>query len=638
MLIVQARIQRYGSLKDVTFEGHPLVVFIGPNGQGKSLIFEALYRFFNDFNAIGGSSSGVSDALWFRREPGLPIEFEIKLSLTEDEIRQLIPFHERIIDFAKEKFKGGFRELVIKRSLIPSGTWETKEIKWADIPLVTDDAIIRPEKVLEALSPVPQLKDYKMYFFTEGYSKDNVGGDRLLVHLEKKKGFTSHPQIDELVKKGIIESSTEYAGKNFQEWAKENGYQITSPSTSDLNEILLVTPEMLQKAITALNAIKGKFKFIPAARDIKSTPGQRSSLLESSLLQTVTSTSIDRQRQAEMKWENYRGYIERLLKKRLEPNPSQVLLKEGNLGLLPAQIGGGEQSMMGIIWETMDADAIFAVEEPENHLHPKLQRDIFDYFKELSQHTQVLICTHGAIFASKPSITGVYLVSKDEDGATHAEQVSEENISRIVDELGIRASDVFDYDIVVFVEGFADVKIYNSLARRLLRDIDKTIGFIDAEGWNSMAYYANARVLKSRRINVEVFAIFDGDTEREEKNKKIKERLLKELNLGESRVYTLEKNSIEAYLLVPAAIKRAFPQIRLSELEIATFIRNNEQKQNKKEVLHLLLKRGGIDAYDGEVGAQIVQAMKDEEIENELKQMFANLTKKNNQAPSAYPS
>jgi energy-coupling factor transporter ATP-binding protein EcfA2 len=543
-----------------------------------------------------------------------------------------------MIDFAKEKFKEGFSELVIKRSLANSGVWETKEIMWANIPLVTDDAIIRPEIVLESLSPVPQLENYKMYFFAEGYSKDNVGGDRLLVHMEKKKGFSNNPQIDELVKKGIIESSTEYAGKNFQEWAKENGYQITSLSANDLNEILLVTPEMLQKAITALNAVKGKFKLIPAARDMKSTSGQRLSLLESSLLQAVTSTSIDRQRQAEVKWEKYKGYIERLLKKRMEPNPSQVLLKEGNLGLLPAQIGGGEQSMMGIVWETMDADAIFAVEEPENHLHPKLQRDMFDYFRELSQQTQVLICTHGAIFASKPSITGVYLVSKDEDGATHVEQVNEENISRIVDELGIRASDVFDYDIIVFVEGFDDVKIYNSLARRLLRDTDETIGFIDAEGWNSMAYYANARILKSRRISVRVSAVFDGDTEREEKNKKIKERLVKELNLEQSCIHTLARNSIEAYLLVPAAIKRAFPQIRLSELEIATFIRNNELKQNKKEVLRLLLKRGGVDAYDGEVGAQIVQAMKDEEIELELKQMFTTLARKSIQTTSAHSS
>jgi recombinational DNA repair ATPase RecF len=87
MLITQARIQRYGSLKDIAFEGHPLVVFVGPNGQGKSLIFEALYRFFSDFSAIGGSSSGVSDTLWFRRETKLPIEFEIKLHLTETEVR-----------------------------------------------------------------------------------------------------------------------------------------------------------------------------------------------------------------------------------------------------------------------------------------------------------------------------------------------------------------------------------------------------------------------------------------------------------------------------------------------------------------------------------------------------------------------
>ena len=52
----------------------------------------------------------------------------------------------------------------------------------------------------------------------------------------------------------------------------------------------------------------------------------------------------------------------------------------------------------------------------------------------------------------------------------------------------------------------------------------------------------------------------------------------------------------------------------------------------------MLLKRGGIEAYDGKVGAQIVQAMKDEEISDELEQMFKSLTKKNNETPSTSPS
>ena len=82
MKIIQVRIQRYGSLKDITINGHRFIVFIGSNGQGKSLIFEALYRFFADFNSIGGGASpGISDIIWYKRETSSPIEFEMILEL-----------------------------------------------------------------------------------------------------------------------------------------------------------------------------------------------------------------------------------------------------------------------------------------------------------------------------------------------------------------------------------------------------------------------------------------------------------------------------------------------------------------------------------------------------------------------------
>lgn len=626
MRIVQARIQRYGSLEDVTFQGRPLTVFIGPNGQGKSQLFESLYRFFTDFNSIGGSPSNpVNEDIWYRRETVDPIEFEVVLELEETEIRQYIPFGDAFFNLVKDKYKDDFKKLYIKRSLLSQGVWKTAEIKWAEIPIVTNDAVITTEKILDAISPAPQLKNYVLYFFSAGFSKDNVGGDRVLVNLAEKKGFTSHPLIDELVKKGIIESSLESVGKNWQEWAKEQGFSVVPPTSSDLAQLSIVTTEMLQKVITGLSTLRGRFKFLPAARDVKSTSGQRSSLLEPNLLQMLTSTSIDRKRESEKRWERYRRYVEPLLNKRLEPNPTQVLLKEGDLGLLPSLIGGGEQSLMGLIWETMDAAAILAIEEPENHLHPNQQREIFSYFLQRANEIQILLSTHSAVFASKPDISGVYLVFKNEEGATQIEQINEANMARIIEELGIRASDILDYDSVTFVEGQSDVKIFHTFARRFAKNTDMILGFIDSEGWNNMAYYANARVLKSRKVKFDVFAIFDGDTEREEKNKEIKKRLIEELKLAEDHIVTLQKSSIEAYLLVPAAIKRAFPQIRLSVDEIADFIKKNEQKKNKKEVLESLLKRGGIDVHGAELGAHIAEALKDSEIDEEIKSIFQRL-------------
>jgi len=60
----------------------------------------------------------------------------------------------------------------------------------------------------------------------------------------------------------------------------------------------------------------------------------------------------------------------------------------------------------------------------------------------------------------------------------------------------------------------------------------------------------------------------------------------------------------------------------LSKDEIDDFIEQNDSKKNKKEVLDLLLRRGAIGPYTGALGAQIAQAMREDEIDQELKDMI----------------
>jgi predicted ATPase len=621
MKIKKACIRNFGSLKDVSFEGADFLVFIGQNSSGKSLIFEALMRFFNEFNPIGGTSV-VTDLLWFKRDTSNPIEFEITLELSEQDLKELIPFSDKIIFAIKEKFAETFNILKIRRSLQSNGAWKTNEIKWSEMELVLDDALVSPEKVQSFIQPLLSLSDYKMYFFTQGYSKENIGGDRLLVNLKEKKGFTSNPVIDDLVKKGLIESSTEYQGRNWQEWVKENGIIVTSPGAAEIAQLGVITPEILQRFITQLTKLRTAFKLIPAARDMKSTAGVRSSFLDPNLLQGITSTSTDTSSRAFMKWNEYRGYVERMLGKELEPNPTQVRIIDGNVGLFPAYVGGGDQSVLGLIWETFEANSIISIEEPENHLHPRLQRLLLKYLQELSTKTQVMICTHSAIFASQPDITNVLLVSKDAEGATQIEPVNQANVYRIIDELGVKAGDILDFDTVVFVEGKCDVKIFEGFKLTLLKS-EENVGFIDAGGWTSMEYFANAKILRSLKPPRRIFVIFDGDTE---KNKKIKERLLNELNVKDENIITLTETQVEAYLLVPSAIKRAFPNLNLSESEISKMIEVGKNKKNKKELLDLILTKGNVGPYDGEKAGNIAKSFLENEISPEIKEIFKKIT------------
>jgi len=637
MKILNARIRNYGSLKDVSFEGADFLVFIGPNSSGKSLIFEALMRFFSEFDPYGGRASGVNDFLWFKMDTSNPIEIEITLELNDKELKEFIPLDETIISAIKEKYPESFNKLEIKRQLYLDGTWKTNKIKWCELELVQEGSLVSPEKVQSFIQHFLSLSQYKMYFFTPGYSKDNIGGERLLVNLKEKKAYTSNTLIDDLVKKGFIESSIEFQGRNWQEWAEENEIIVAPPGATELEQLsaitqkifneLLSSQEILQQFLNRLTNLRTAFKLIPAARDIKSIPGIRNPILDPAILKEITTISIDTSSKAFKKWNEYRGYIERMLGKRFEPTPNQIRIIDGGVGLFPEYVGGGDQSVLGLVWETFEANSIICIEEPENHLHPKLQRLLLKYLQELSTKTQVMISTHSPIFASQPDINNVFLVTKDAEGATRIERINETNVYRIIEELGVKPSDILDFDTIVFVEGKYDVAIFEGFKLILLKG-KENIGFIDSGGWTNMQYFANAKTLRSLRPERNIFVIFDGDTD---KHKKIKERLLKELNLKEENIITLPEPQIEAYLLVPSVIRRAFPNIKLSENDISKIIEEGKNKKNKKDLLDQILREGNLGPYDEEKAGIIAKNFLEDEIPPEIKEIFNKLTRQQNE-------
>lgn len=114
---------------------------------------------------------------------------------------------------------------------------------------------------------------------------------------------------------------------------------------------------------------------------------------------------------------------------------------------------------------------IFAIEEPEIHLHPGAQRLLIEALKELGElgHT-VIFTTHSPVFVATSPKDSLILVKRDSSN-TIIHQFPELEISEVAKELGLYVSDrLIGIDNVILVEGKKDEEFWNVVLEKLYND------------------------------------------------------------------------------------------------------------------------------------------------------------------------
>ena len=105
---------------------------------------------------------------------------------------------------------------------------------------------------------------------------------------------------------------------------------------------------------------------------------------------------------------------------------------------------------------------IFLLEEPENSLHPKAQRDLFDVVQQIGEDAQVFVTTHSPVFIDRTEYESNILFTLRNRGGTIARTFKQISSSQVRNELGIKVSDALlkgGGNCVLLTEGETEEKV-----------------------------------------------------------------------------------------------------------------------------------------------------------------------------------
>ena len=157
---------------------------------------------------------------------------------------------------------------------------------------------------------------------------------------------------------------------------------------------------------------------------------------------------------------------------------------------------------------------IWCFDEPETHLYPLAQRQLFDTFKDMClSEFQILLSTHSTIFVDRTKIKDINQVVLS-DGYSEINQ--SESVDDLFDCLGIKNSDFLFFDKFLAVEGATEYelipRLYKLKYERTLND--DGIQIIDLKGKDQAVN--NKDILEGlldgfQKIDSRVFYLFDND-------------------------------------------------------------------------------------------------------------------------------
>jgi len=177
---------------------------------------------------------------------------------------------------------------------------------------------------------------------------------------------------------------------------------------------------------------------------------------------------------------------------------------------------------------------LLALEEPEAHIHPHVQRSIFNYFQnQLAEVKALIVTTHSPNIASVSPLMSIVVLrdcglSQGSKAFWVQEDFDDQDIKDIERYLNVTRAELVFAQGVVFVEGIAEQYLIPAFAKALGINLDHLgISVIAVDGVNFVPY---TKLLSADNFNIPFVVLTDLDSQNSEGQS------------GESRVNSLFYN------------------------------------------------------------------------------------------------
>ena len=428
MKIRRLEIRNFRSLREVIMDDlGDLVTIIGKNGSGKTGLLEALGYFFHEFDTdLESAIAGGDTSLWYCFDSGSPIEFCLTFDISDDE--QDAVAAPALVEMWHSGNDPQALSLTRHIAMTPEGpVWRTMDIRLGEKYLIREGKPTAEAKPSKPESELPVMQNVEAQQPPEPAVEP--------VSIPPSDGQPDGDQAGQVQAEQPQEPPT-----------PQNPVQLSD----DVNRLLHSLTQRLRETLSV----------IPAIRSTPGSPqtafGMRQPFMSGEMQKRLVGLHDNTaDTAAAAKFAELQRLLEKVLDERwrLDFVTAQAYLFEADQRIPIWLTGGGHQEYLAFVQCLLEDDRIFAIEEPESHLHYTLCKELFCLMRGIAKERQIILVTHSEHFLDLKDLRSNWVFEKEGKETKAHRGDSKEQLLSAISGIGGQPSDRLFPNTLLLVAG-----------------------------------------------------------------------------------------------------------------------------------------------------------------------------------------